>query len=215
MFTPSAYGDNCADFYDEIYGPANPAVVKALTRLGREGNCLELGLGTGRTALALLGGKLTITGIESSSRMLEIFRSKPGAPLVRAILGDFARTRLDERFQLIFALVNTLSLVDSVEGQRQCLQNVSEMLAEDGLLVIETVGSSTESGESLTLHQEVLTSTGIRPYDVRLLLLPLSSLDALAAECGLGVRERWRNWFGMSHRKGDVSSITIYERNNG
>lgn len=41
------YGDNCAEFYDEIYSTVDPRIIKALTALGNNGRVLELGVGTG------------------------------------------------------------------------------------------------------------------------------------------------------------------------
>ena len=96
----SRYGDNCADFYDEIYGPPHAAVVNTLAKLARGGSVLELGLATGRTALALAERGLAVAGMESSSEMLNQLRRKSGVGSIRILEGDFAVIRLPEQFDL-------------------------------------------------------------------------------------------------------------------
>src|SRR5262245_21298099 len=123
----SEYGDGCAEFYDQLYGPPNPNVVRVLSRLARYGSVLELGFATGRTALALTKHCAEVAGIESSRAMLERFASKDGAGELRAVEGDFATVRLAERFDLIFALVNTIFLLESEERVFECLCNVGHM----------------------------------------------------------------------------------------
>lgn len=102
----SDYGDGCAEFYDELYGPPNPNAVRAFGQLVAGGSALELGSGTGRTALALHKYCSRLVGIESSRAMLAQFAVKRGADEVQVIEGDFSRVRLAERFDLVFVLVN-------------------------------------------------------------------------------------------------------------
>jgi SAM-dependent methyltransferase len=74
----SSYGDGCAEFYDELYGTPNPIMIQTLSGLALGGSVLELGLATGRTALALKPYCGEVVGIESSHAMLDRFAAKDG-----------------------------------------------------------------------------------------------------------------------------------------
>lgn len=168
--------------------------------------------------MALINNGLAVTGIESSKGMLEQFYLKSAAEKVQLIFDDFALVKLAQRFKLIFALVNTFFLIDSLSRQRQCLKNVAEMLEEDGLFLVETFAVVQESeaftGEGVlaTLHHEVITRDGVRPYGVRLLSHSPQALDEMAFEANLILVERWRNWGGRPHKSDNVSCISIYAR---
>ena len=137
--TSSIYGDNCAAFYDDIYGPAQAVVVRTLCSLARGGSVLELGLATGRTAIALSEKGLTVSGIESSSAMLDQLRRKPGVDKIRIVEGDFASISLPEQFDLIFALVNTFCLLETQRRQSQGLRN-DALTQSAGLVLKERLG---------------------------------------------------------------------------
>ena len=213
---PSSYGDNCADFYDDIYGPPKAVVVEALTRLARGGSVLELGVGTGRTAIALIGKGLEVTGIESSSAMLEQLRRKTHSHRVRVVEGDFAAILLTERFDLVCALVNTVCLLETRQRQAQCFQNVARMLKTDAVFVVETYRPNHDESETLdeegrsSFRYELETKIGRRKYEVRLLRTALKELDALAADAGLVLKERWCDWRGTPYTPNSHHHLSLY-----
>lgn len=214
----STYGDNCAEFYDDIYGPPRPVVLRALCRLARGGSVLELGLATGRTALALLQMGLTVNGIESSSAMLDRLRRKPGSHGIRVVEGDFAVIRLREQFDLVFALVNTFSLLQTLQRQTQCLQHVAEMLKSDGVFVIEAFrpydaeAQITDEGIRSIFRHELQTKMGRRLYQVQVLYQETEVLDELAANAGLVLRDRWGDWRGRQYRPEAGWHVSVYGR---
>src|SRR5438105_15827541 len=90
---PSTYGDRMADVYDEWYGPG-PEVEQAaatLAALAGEGPALELGIGTGRLALALAARGLEVHGLAASNAMIERLRAKPGRDGIPATVAHLAR----------------------------------------------------------------------------------------------------------------------------
>lgn len=209
----SEYGEGCADFYDELYGPPKSTVVKALSRLAAGGHVLELGIGTGRTSLALRGHCASVAGIESSKKMLAQLLSKPGVEGMRIIEGDFSSVRLEDRFDLIFSLVNTLFLV-SRQDQVGCLKNVRDMLADGGVFVLETYepadDESSDKDGCVNYERTIMTSKGNRNYQVRLCYREVEDLDAAARDAGLVLRERWSNWRGAPHTPDSKIHVSVY-----
>jgi len=213
----SDYGDGCAEFYDDLYGPPNPNTVRALSRLVAGGSALELGIGTGRTALALRSYCSHLVGIESSGAMLDRFAVKHGADEVRVIEGDFSYVRLEERFDLIFVLVNTLFLLETRALQSRCLSNVREMLSETGVFVVEAYDPSSDieraDDERLVIYKhQVRTAQGMRPYEARLLHQSANRLDSLAHAAGLELRTRWSNWQGAPYAPNSNMHVSVYGR---
>lgn len=214
----STYGEGCAEFYDEVYGPPNPNALRTLSRLAAGGSVLELGLATGRTALALRTHCSAVFGIESSPAMLRQLARKTGADQVRVIEGNFATVRLQQRFKLIFALVNTLFLLDSRELQQNCLANVSQMLEDTGKFVVEAIrpyphqAKSRDKAETITFSTDVNTRVGMRSYEVRLLFHEANELDVLAQAAGLTREALWADWKGSPYRADAAQYIAVYGR---
>jgi SAM-dependent methyltransferase len=214
----SDYGNGCAEFYDDLYGPPNPNAVRALGRLVAGGSALELGIGTGRTALALRKHCSHLVGIESSTAMLDRLALKPGADKVRVVQGDFSRVQLAERFDLIFVLVNTFFLLETRASQSRCLSNVREMLSKKGLFVVEAYDPSqgvagVAQGERVVSYKhEVQTAQGPRQYEARLLYQSVSGLDSLARTAGLELGTRWATWQGKPYTPNASKHVSVYCR---
>ena len=215
---PATYGDNCAAFYDEIYGPPQAVVVNILCAWAGAGTVLELGLATGRTALALSKRGLTVAGIEASTAMLEQFRSKAGSEAIRVVEGDFATIQLAEQFDLVFALVNTFCLLETQQRQGQCLQNVAEMLKDDGSLVMEMSRPSgndqqrTADGLRAYWRHELQTRHGKSFYETHLLYPEVEVLDALAWNAGLVLKRRLGSWRGTPYDPNVGNHISFYAK---
>lgn len=77
-------------------------------------NVLEYGVGNGRVALELARAGATVTGVDTSQRMLDDFRTRLGrqskrlGERVRLLQGDMRRVRLLEQFELVIAPFNTI-----------------------------------------------------------------------------------------------------------
>ena len=130
--------DVLAPFYDALNGEPDDIVaiiVDVLTRHhGEPRAVLELGCGTG-AVLAGLGSGVACTGIDVSAAMLEIAaRRLPHARLVRGDITDF---RLDETFDVVLCVLDTLNHVTTVEGWRAVVTNAADHLDEDGLFLVD------------------------------------------------------------------------------
>ena len=124
---------------------------------------------------------------------------------------------------VVLVAFNTLFNLTSVEAQRRCLAGAAAILASEGCLVVEafvpaeapdrrdavTVRSMTADRVVLSVSradpdaqrldgQFVELADGapvrLRPWSLR--YAPPAELDALAAEAGLALAERWGGWRG-------------------
>jgi len=148
--------------------------------------------------------------------MLDLLRRKPGADGIRVVKGDFASIRLSEQFDLVFALVNTFSLLQTQQRQTRCLQYVAEMLKSDGLFVIEAFRPSdagaeiTDEGIRCTFRHELMTKMGRRLYKVQVLYQEVEDLDRLASNAGLVLKERWGDWRGGPYTPEAGCHVSVY-----
>ncbi|MGN9781350.1 class I SAM-dependent methyltransferase [Nonomuraea sp. ZG12] len=108
------FGEHVAETYEakwpELFDPAvvDPA-VSFLADLAVPGAALEFGVGTGRIALPLSGRGVRVRGIDLSPAMVARLRAKPGAENVAVVTGDFATTRVDGTFALVYLVRNTIT----------------------------------------------------------------------------------------------------------
>lgn len=211
------YGDGCAEFYDEIYRAPDRNVIRALSELSSGGRVLELGIGTGRVALSLLAEGFDVSGIEASQAMIERLRAKPNGANIPVHLGNFADVNVEGKYSLIFTLVNTFFLLIFCEEQQRCLENIASHLTENGVFLMEyfivpnsKTGSLTTETIQVVEHQ-IMTRNGLKNYRVRLCSVTLETLDEMAENAGLRLRERWKNWSGDSLTDESMTQISIYE----
>jgi SAM-dependent methyltransferase len=104
---------------------------------------LELGVGTGRVALALAKAGVEVLGIEPVAAMLEHARRKadalPGAAQTKLQLrkGDARRLRLGRKFGLVIAPFNVFMHLYTQRDVEQTLASVRAHLAPRGRLVFD------------------------------------------------------------------------------
>lgn len=135
----SAY-DTIARYYDLVsaHDDRDIALFAALARR-LDGPVLELGVGTGRVALALAGMGFEVTGIDDSPAMLALARDKAGAAgvsprLERATFADFD---LGARFGLIVCAADSFLHALTPEVQIAALQRAAAHLTPGGRLVLD------------------------------------------------------------------------------
>jgi SAM-dependent methyltransferase len=100
---------------------------------------LELGVGSGRLALPLVARGIEVHGVDASAAMLERLRAKPGGDAVRTTLGDMAAVPVDDAppFAVVLVAFNTFFNLADERAQAGCLARVAELLAPDGVLLVE------------------------------------------------------------------------------
>ena len=117
----------------------NPAAYEAMlqavaARLTPEQRVLELGCGTGGTAIRLAPGVAEWVATDFAAGMLDIARAKPGAAAVRFVLTD-AQAAFDGGPYDIICAFNVLHLVDDLQG---LLRAAHDALQPGGLLITKT-----------------------------------------------------------------------------
>jgi SAM-dependent methyltransferase len=115
------------------------ATVDCLVELSRGGAALELALGTGRVAVPLAARGVRVAGIELSTDMLAVLRSKPGASSITAVEGDMAVTFVEGDFSLVYLVFNTIMNLTSQDEQVACFENAARHLRPGGRFVIENI----------------------------------------------------------------------------
>jgi SAM-dependent methyltransferase len=250
---PSTYGDRIADVYDDWYtgatdvegtvatvkrlaasvangSPARVAIGRpASVANGHQGSVLELGIGTGRLAVALLDAGLDVAGIDASSAMLERLRQKVG-DRIPVTLADFVDVPVQRTFDVALLAFNALLNLTSEEDQRRCLARCAEVAT---YVVVETfvpgdaapssavdVRDVTADEVRLSAYRIVdgvvsgsivsITEAGIRLRPWRVRLTTPSEIDAIAAAAGLALVERASGWRGEPFDDGSDRSMAIY-----
>ncbi len=143
--------DSFARFYDAVNGEPEELVTRILDYVHRYApnatSILELGCGTG-AVLSGLGSGFTLTGIDLSPSMLA--RARRRCREARLVLGDITSFSLDETFDVVICVFDTLNHVTSLEGWRAVFARVASHLSPGGLFVFDviTVGRLRDLDES-------------------------------------------------------------------
>ncbi len=232
-----AFADVYDDWYERISDV--DATVSCVQALAGGGSVLELGVGTGRLALPLAEAGVETWGVDASGAMLAHLRAKPGAGGVRIVQADMAAPGLAAhgRFAVVFCAYNTFFNLHGPGDQASCMAWSATALAPYGRLAIEAFVPSEGAGPSdgpvsvrsiepdrvvLSVAERDLgeqTVTGqfvdlseagvrLRPYRIRY-LFP-AQLDALAAEVGLHLVDRWASWAGEPFTDGSPNHVSVY-----
>jgi hypothetical protein len=206
-----------ADRYDEVLGErGDPDVIASTVDFLAErgaGGALELGIGTGRIAVPLAGRGVRVHGIDLSSDMVGRLRAKPGGADIPVEIGDFATTRVDASFSLVYLVFNTINNLTSQEAQVACFANAAAHLEPGGAFVVE-VGvpgagplrvfdlSETHVGvdeydratQRLVSHHFTLVDGSWERRSIPFRSVPPGELDLMARLAGLSLAERWAGW---------------------
>lgn len=242
-FGPSTYGERVAGVYDERYGDNAPfsaeRTAAALTRLAAGGPVLELGVGTGRIALPLLGQGIAVHGIDASDAMVGQLREKPGSEEIQVTMGDFAEVPVPGRYPLVFAAFNTFFGLLSAEHQQRCFTNVAAHLTDGGRFAIEVavpdlsrfqrdqrisvrdvgvdsvllyVARHDPQAQRIDSQHVTISRAGIELVPVVMRYAWPAELDVMATAAGLRLQHRWANWDGGPCAGDSPDHVSVYER---
>ncbi|HEV3498630.1 MAG TPA: class I SAM-dependent methyltransferase [Actinomycetes bacterium] len=240
------FGKRIARSYEakwpELFEPAAiDLVVGFLADLVRElagdGAALELGVGTGRIAIPLARRGIRVDGIDLSPDMVAELRTRPGAESVGVTIGDFATTRVDGRFTLVYLLRNTIMNLTSQDQQVACFQNAAAHLEPGGCFVIEVVVPALQRlppGETVRPFAVTPAHLGFEEYEVasqvafshhywvvdgqvETLSAPFryvwpSELDLMARLAGMTLRERWNDWSRAPFTSDSTQHISVWQK---
>jgi SAM-dependent methyltransferase len=238
------FGEEVAARYDEETSGFEPAVlnptVDFLVERARGGAALELGIGTGRVAVPLAQRGVPVHGIDLSEAMVARLRAKPGADGIGVTIGDFATTKVDRTFTLVYLVCNTIMNLTTQEAQVACFRNVAAHLEAGGCFVIEVVLPDLQRlpfGETFRLFNVSEARVGIDEYDVvnqglishhytkregkfvkssgPFRYVWPSELDLMARIAGMRLRERWSGWKGEPFTSESTKLVAVWEKPPG
>jgi hypothetical protein len=230
----SHYDEWSSDMFDA--GVVEPTVT-FLAELARGGPALEFGVGTGRIALPLSRRGVAVHGIDISDAMVAKLREKPGADAVRVTIGDFAATKVDGPFRLVYLVFNTIMNLTTQDEQVACFENAAAHLEPRGSFVIEVGVPSLQRlppGERFQPFSVTATHLGFDEYDTATQYLAShhywidgehvhvdtgsfryvwpSELDLMARIAGMRLRERWGWWNREPFTSESPAHVSVWEK---
>lgn len=130
--------DTFAKFYDSVMGSREKNAAEVLSLIKEHHpeakKILELATGTG-TNLVPLSAKYEVYGLDLSENMLEVARTKlPEAKFYHQNMVSF---ELQERFDVILCLFDSINHLLDFEQWKQVFQNVHEHLNESGVFIFD------------------------------------------------------------------------------
>jgi SAM-dependent methyltransferase len=230
----SVYDEHAADMFDPaVVGP----VVELLAGFAEDGRALEFGIGTGRIALPLAERGIPVAGIDNSEAMVARLRAKPGGEDIEVTIGDFATTRTDGQFSLVYLVFNTIFNLVTQDAQVACFQNAAEHLRSGGRFVIET---GVPGVQRLPLGQTIIpfradpegigfdvydvvtqrfssqhyhfSEEGVQSFPVEFRYAWPSELDLMARIAGLTLENRWAGWQREPFTSLSRAHVSVYRR---
>ena len=232
MSLPDWFAGPVAERYDESTAdmPVEP-VIDFLAELAGGGAALELAIGTGRIAMPLAARGVRVQGIDLSPDMVAQLRKKTGGAEIPVAIGDYATTRVDGTFSLVYIVFNSINNQTTQDAQVASFQNAAAHLEPGGCLVVEV---GTPAGEPLSVFDLSETHVGVDEYEAatqRLvshhftlvdgrwerLSMPFRSvspaeLDLMARIAGMRLRERWADWRRESFTSESTKHVSVWEK---
>jgi SAM-dependent methyltransferase len=211
----SEKGDRAAALHDRLYPRIEAACIDRLRQLAGSGRVLELGVGSGRCAGRLTADGVRVVGVDRSRGMLARAAAKcPGVDLVCA---DLAQLPFRGGFRLAVSLVDTLSLMPTIDALRNALRKIAEALEPGGTLVDESWRARTSPGAPRRIALSIPISdpdseSGSTLYRVRYWELSQQCFEALCAQAGLFLQARWSTWGFRPVQDGRMPIVSIYSR---
>ena len=237
------FGEDVAARYDESSaGEFDPVVIDPtvdfLQTLAGDGAALELGIGTGRIALPLAARGVPVSGIELSEAMTAQLRRKPGSGDIPVAIGDFATTRVDGTFRLVYLVFNTIGNLTTQDQQVACFGNAAAHLEPGGTFVVEVGVPRLQwlpPGETVIPFHVSDDRIGFDEYDVanqglishHLEITPdgrairgsipfryawPAEFDLMAQLAGLSLRERWSDWAREPFTSESAKHVSVWAR---
>jgi len=225
------FAGRVAERYDEsTAGMEVESVVEFLAELAG-GGALELGIGTGRIALPLAQRGVRVHGIDLSPDMVAQLRKKTGGADIPVAIGDYATTRVDGTFSLVYVVFNSINNQTTQDAQVASFENAAAHLEPGGCFVVEV---GTPARAPLTVFDLSDTHVGVDEYDAasqRLvshhftlvdgawerLSMPFRSvspaeLDLMARIAGMRLRERWSGWRREPFTSESTRHVSVWEK---
>jgi SAM-dependent methyltransferase len=220
-------------FDEDVVGPT----VDFLAALAGDGAALELGIGTGRVAIPLTQRGVPVHGIDLSAEMIAKLREKPFAGQIETTIGDFATTRVEAAFSLVYLVYNTIENLTTQDEQVACFENAAAHLEPGGCFVVEVgtpqlqrlpAGETVRpfdvseghigfdeldiASQGLVSHHFDHVDGGWQRASVPFRYVWPAELDLMARIAGLRRRERWGDWDRSPFTGDSRKHVSVWER---
>ena len=231
------FSGDLAERYDEFLGEWGDADVvgttaDVLAELAGGGAALEFGIGTGRVALPLAERGVSVRGIDLSHDMVAQLRKKPGGDSIAVVIGDYATTRVDGTFTLVYLVFNTINNQTTQEAQAATFANAAAHLVPGGCFVVEV---GVPPREPLRVFDLSEAHVGVDEYDpvtqrlvshhftlvdgqwqrgreIPFRAVSPAELDLMAHVTGMRLRERWSNWKREAFTRKSTRHVSVWEK---
>jgi len=223
------FAGNVAARYDaDTAGMDVEPVVDFLAPLA-SGGALEFAIGTGRIALPLAARGVRVAGIDLSPDMVAQLRKKSAD--VPVTIGDYATTRVDGPFALVYLVFNSINNQTTQDAQVASFVNAAAHLASGGFFAIE-VGvpghlalevfdfSDTHVGiderdadtQRLVSHHFTLRDGVWERLSIPFRSVSPAELDLMARIAGLRLRERWGDWDRSPFTAESTKHVSVWKK---
>jgi SAM-dependent methyltransferase len=211
--------------------------VNFLAELAGTGAALELGIGTGRIAIPLSRRGVRVYGIDVSPPMVAQLRAKPDTDDIAVTIGDFATTRVDGTFSLVYLVFNTIMNLTTQDEQVECFRNAAAHLEPGGCFVIEvgipglrrlppgekfvpfTITPAELGFDEYIVAEQILYSHHYWTVDGKLEIFSApyryvwpAELDLMARLAGLTLRERSSGWNREPFTDDSTMHVSVWEK---
>jgi SAM-dependent methyltransferase len=236
------FGERVAAAYDdpgeEMFQPAaiDPA-VDVLAGLAGDGRALEFAIGTGRIALPLAARGVPVHGIDMSRAMVARLRAKPGGADIGVTIGDFASTRVEGSFSVVYLVFNTIMNLTTQQAQVDCFRNAAAHLVPGGCFVVETMVPDLRRlppGQDAVPFQVSQDRFAFDWYDVTTQAMSSNyidltdgrgeyhtipfryvwpaELDLMGQLAGMTPRDRWADWSRQPFTSESRSHVSVWQK---
>lgn len=110
-----------------------------LERPAESDAALEFAIGTGRVAVPLRARGVPVSGIDLSSDMVAVLRTKAGEDAIPVVIGDMAGAGAPGSFALVYPVWNTIGNLLTQEAQAACFRNAARRLRPGGRFPVENM----------------------------------------------------------------------------
>lgn len=177
-------------------------------------------------------------GIDVSEPMLQRLRGKRGSEQIGITVGDFATTRVQGSFRLVYLVFNTITNLTTQEDQVACFRNAAAHLEPHGRFVIEVFvpdlrrlppGERVRAfdlgrthlgfdeytdfvGQIQYSHHYWIEGGGLRTFSAPYRYVWPAELDLMARLAGMTLRERWADWTRAPFTDESPAHVSVWEK---
>jgi len=223
--------------YDESHRHADTGeAVDFLAALCAGGRALELGVGTGRVALPLVGRGVTVHGMDASTAMLKQMVAADPQSTVTTLTGDFCDFVLPGRYDLVFCVYNAVFGLLTQRDQVRCFGSVARHLQPAGRFVLQcfvprgdlgariadvredehylrvSTGQHDRAQQIVRTRQTYVGRSSTYSYELEYRYIYPSEMDLMAELAGLELEARWADWGRRLFDASATHHVSVYRR---